>query len=1305
MPGSHESAGFMVSRYFQRVLKAGKQVNFDISLKFFKVTPKYYVSLNILVITKEYKMPQIINTNIASLNAQRNLNKSQSANQTALQRLSSGLRINSAKDDAAGLAISTRFNSQIRGLNVAVRNAGDGISLAQTAEGALGSMNDNLQRIRELAVQSANATNSDVDREALQSEVSQLLAEVSRTADETDFNGRKLLDGSFNATFQIGANAGQTLEVSISELTAEKLGSSATAGISAVGNDNALANGDLVINNIAIEASTASDDTSSTDNAAASAIAKVAAINRQSDDTGVSAYVDKNVSSGSEMAAVSGTATITINGADIAIATTGDEAQTRAGVVEAINAISGQTGVMAINSDSDAGGVQLVAEDGRNIQLSLDTANLSGTDYGATGTDAQRLAATNTFLSAAGLMGGLTDVDGAAANTVYSKTVTGGYTLVADPSVGSVNVAGGNGTGNGDLTNSGLVAGSYDRGEAKTVNSVTKDVTVASDLSADSGTLTNVIADRTDTATVIGAGSLIAGTILASAPDSNTVTNSEDISLRISSSSGVMADLTLTGGATLDSAIIRIDAVAGINAYERVELAITDFTAVSGGHTMYLAGATISLPEQTGAATDTQAERLEILTDGINGATYAAGVTVRAELNYAQTSISVIIDNDGLTAGTISLDMALSPNGSAGSITGNTVTAGGVGASLAGIHGSAASEASATTLVGVLAFEATSAAAVTILATEGTASVVVTGELFSGHSAEFTSYGDTALTTTEVNVANLTVDGVAQTAQTLALESNVSTIANQLNTAYADINAWEDITLTFDAGSATNLQAGDTLFIGTLTSAGTDALTSGVAVAVNDTNGDGAITISDVADAINGTDFSLQGMDISATLNAAEDGMDLNIRNFSGNAVAMVTDASGRSLKLLGGDLIGSAEQSFSGTLAYAATGSQTIDLSISDPTSSGELFTGNAVSSNFTAVNGLKDGDILINDVSIGAAEVGDDTASAEFASDGNKILSSSKELSAIAVAGAINKSSEGTGVSAEINSTVVVGGDGSAITGATPTTGEFNIGDSAEIYINGYSAGVVTLQDDGSGGIDTNRAKSDALSLVNAISGKTGTTAVDNGVSLTLMAEDGRNVSVAIDDQSGANASIGAMFGLDSSNDGIGESTFGSNPSATNNGVSAESATYQTTYGTITLKSAGEFTIASGGEGADELVSLGLREGSYGGASDGQFLTEIDISTFEGATSALTAIDNAIGAIASQRAVLGAIQNRMESTVSNLAITSENLAAANSRIQDADFAAETAELSRTQVLQQAGISILAQANQGPQQVLSLLG
>ena len=156
----------------------------------------------------------IINTNVMSLNSQRNLATNSASLATTIQRLSSGLRINSAKDDAAGLAISERFSTQIRGMNQAARNANDGISLAQTAEGALGEIGNNLQRIRELAVQSRNATNSYDDRAALQKEVAQLKSEIDRVADQTSFNGTKLLDGSFTAqAFQIGANQGQTITV------------------------------------------------------------------------------------------------------------------------------------------------------------------------------------------------------------------------------------------------------------------------------------------------------------------------------------------------------------------------------------------------------------------------------------------------------------------------------------------------------------------------------------------------------------------------------------------------------------------------------------------------------------------------------------------------------------------------------------------------------------------------------------------------------------------------------------------------------------------------------------------------------------------------------------------------------------------------------------------------------------------------------------------------------------------------------------------------------------------------------------
>jgi flagellin len=176
-------------------------------------------------------MALVINTNVMSLNAQRNLSTSGSQLATSLQRLSSGLRINSAKDDAAGLAISDRMTTQISGLNQAARNANDGISLAQTTEGALQEVTNNLQRIRELAVQSANATNSSSDRNALDQEVQQRIAEIDRIASQTSFNGRKVLDGSFGgATFQVGANVGETISLALtSSVKATAIGQVATS--------------------------------------------------------------------------------------------------------------------------------------------------------------------------------------------------------------------------------------------------------------------------------------------------------------------------------------------------------------------------------------------------------------------------------------------------------------------------------------------------------------------------------------------------------------------------------------------------------------------------------------------------------------------------------------------------------------------------------------------------------------------------------------------------------------------------------------------------------------------------------------------------------------------------------------------------------------------------------------------------------------------------------------------------------------------------------------------------------------------
>ncbi|HEX4884566.1 MAG TPA: flagellin [Casimicrobiaceae bacterium] len=264
-------------------------------------------------------MPQVINTNLASLTAQRNLNASQSSLNVSLQRLSSGLRINSAKDDAAGLAISERMTAQIRGLNQAARNANDGISLAQTAEGALGEIGNNLQRIRELAVQSRNATNSTTDRAALNTEAAQLKAEIDRVATTTSFNGVKLLDGSFtNAAFQVGANVGETITISgIVNAQSAALGTSSIAQVTgaAASAFTAITAGDLTINGTSVGAIAA--DT----NAANRAASIAAAVNSVSGTTNVYATVLSstqvtltNSSGGAVTVGLAGTATVATTG-------------------------------------------------------------------------------------------------------------------------------------------------------------------------------------------------------------------------------------------------------------------------------------------------------------------------------------------------------------------------------------------------------------------------------------------------------------------------------------------------------------------------------------------------------------------------------------------------------------------------------------------------------------------------------------------------------------------------------------------------------------------------------------------------------------------------------------------------------------------------------------------------------------------------------------------------------------------------------------------------------------------------------
>lgn len=332
-------------------------------------------------------MSQVINTNVASLNSQRNLSQSGTALSTSLQRLSSGLRINSAKDDAAGLAISERMTSQIKGLDQARRNTNDGISLSQTAEGALGEIGNNIQRIRELALQSANATNSSSDRDSLNAEAQQMLQEIQRVATTTQFNGLNLIDGSFsNAQFQVGANANQTINVTMTGATTNVLG--AYQATSTAVNSTALDGAGLKINGVTIGASAA---TSAAGVTAGSATAKATAINAKSAETGVTAMGTTTVSGTSAPIARSGlgNGVLRINGIEIgSVGASADAVAQGQNAAAEINKLTSQHGVTATVNRSN-GTLSLTSSEGRDIKLTTSTDNDAGAVavFNATGLD------------------------------------------------------------------------------------------------------------------------------------------------------------------------------------------------------------------------------------------------------------------------------------------------------------------------------------------------------------------------------------------------------------------------------------------------------------------------------------------------------------------------------------------------------------------------------------------------------------------------------------------------------------------------------------------------------------------------------------------------------------------------------------------------------------------------------------------------------------------------------------------------------------------------------------------------------
>ena len=485
----------------------------------------------------------VVNTNVKSLTAQASLSNVSKSMSIAMERLSTGSRINSAKDDAAGMAITQRMTSDIRGFAVAIRNANDGISLAQTAEGGLGQINAMLQRMRELAVQSSNSSASADNRAASQLEVTQLKQEIDNIASRTNFNGIKLLDGTAaKLNLQTGVNAGDSMTMKIDSASTKDIGVGARTALTAVGSSGTagslatkLAAGDLVINGVTVGASLAASDLLSSGDKAASAIAKVAAINLVSAQSGVTASVGSTTVSGTVFAAAAAAAgTITINGvATSSFSTTTDAGVTRANAVTAINAISAQTGVTAIDTGDINKGVVLEAADGRNITIAYGTHTAASTGVGTIG--------------------------------VHSGTYQVASTL-GDP----INIST---TSSGTLANAGLTAGTF-KANISAVTSVVR--TAATDLAS----------------VASGAGVLLGGTLTINGVAIEASVAASDKSSDILAASSTKA----ASGIAIAAAINAKSALTGVTANAEPNVIVgTAFAVEAAAKSLFINGVTIAM--------------------------------------------------------------------------------------------------------------------------------------------------------------------------------------------------------------------------------------------------------------------------------------------------------------------------------------------------------------------------------------------------------------------------------------------------------------------------------------------------------------------------------------------------------------------------------------------------------------------------------------------------------------------------------------------------------------------------------------
>ncbi len=1304
-----------------------------------------------------------IQTNVASLNAQRNLNSSQGGLATSLQRLSSGLRINSAKDDAAGLAIADRMTAQIKGLGQASRNANDGISLTQTAEGALQESTNILQRVRELAVQSANSTNSATDRLSLQSEVNQLVSELDRISDTTSFNGIKLLDGSFQAQqFQVGANAGETIQVNVTKATSDSL------GIEKLDTSNNVKGIEVAVNTQAVDVTGAT-----------------AASGR--DAKGADVATSLNTVIADQVLTVTDASTGAVNAVTIGTNKTAKDASE---IASALNAITGVSASATNSAKFDLGGTNLGAVNdgdkitfdfktgdpsetsGQSQSISLvynsssftsdfDTAMTSAVDTINTtngDTDLSYDVVTKGITSSTGVNLGVEnfDIEDNASiklndfNTLEGESITLRVASAAADttftSKGNVDQAG-NASAllaklqTDDNYDVNFSAKLDDAGTGVIVTSIasTDDIAVNSFANTGSGGATIDVSSANSVGTFVTTPTLRSDTKVALATEKTSATSGNtagmDLSdLQFQAGEKVEFDLNVTlanDSTTQNHANVSFtatgdketDATAFAKAVnDAVGADSVKLTATVSGTNNDKVSITADLASTGSGTTTIQDISIANLTmDGTNPSSFKAVATgsssltgsgLLSEAATATTSSGVSIGNN---LETIQIN-------DFNTLTGETVTLGidalaGADVSFTSL-GSGDQAGNAALILADLQSDSNFGTTFTAgLDADGTGVIIsamtttadISIDAFSGSGNGVTALDVTSNNSAATSVAAPTLQAGAVTASDTS--ANTAGDAETAGIQFSGMSFQKDETISFDLDflidDAAGAPATDTVANISFTATGnkdedavlmkaaidaaitasSDTAAIETAMTTSITGGDTVLISADSAHGAAGNDGDLAGVTIK---NFTADGtnpstMDVVKTSAATNAVnnAIVGESSATNVTTnsvtgsnADSDTIGFAglvidETSGGNNDSAVQVGTYSINL---DPNVSIQSSVGSASVLDAGAnTNGTVTGNVGAADTS-GGNFVAKQTLT--LSGTGSTTVDVAENDSAKVIAANVNEVSDKTGISAAVKTTATLSGL------STDGVVSFNL-NGTDVSASVTATDLTALN-----------------TAINDQSGKTGVVAklsLDQK-SIELTDSTGKDLKVENFNSSAADTATNTEVSMNVTG---GDSSSAVKLSAGITGVNADSTVVG---GNIEFKSsATSFNVSSSLKGDEGGLFTG--NATQLQASTLESVDQLDISTVQGANDAIDIIDGALANIDSNRADLGAIQNRFTSTISNLSVSVENISAARGRIQDTDFASETANMTKNQILQQAGTAMLAQANQLPQSVLSLLG